>query len=1214
MGSGFDSVVAQRNGKTGGAAGKGSAPKTGFDRTVQARRSGNLDANGIPVVGGGDLANLPSWAKPGHKRGFLDKVARVTGAEFVGNLGRDVGETAIGVVPGLYHVGKASAQGYLSAFDLLTGNEAGARRNARPVGDLLHGLKKQYVDYYGHNQLSHLYNHPLQPILDALTIADLGSTAGVKAGLLKGDRASIVTRSPRAIAEGTGPVHVELSSVKPIVRARELLAHKLRTRTYTGELGGRVAGEVKAYGKGVHTEANQHALGRLAHYLPYLKATKRLTDNERTALQIRSLDIHPDDLAEVWKGTPDAKLLTPRVRQLILEPSKRMVRAEPEARALSHAGEQLGLEHGFLAERTVSVAKPPPSLVRLRSAVAQAEKVHGTAVARAEKATQELVGKNPELAKLGKVAAGPGLERVLKSYRITKPAERGAPVTEQAARARLNLLEKKHAKFHEQARVQLFGDKLSPGDLAEQRFRNVEKGKALKQQSGAANKSTHGTYKHRIRKTVKQEQLDEAIRHIDAEIQKNPDAPHVKAYLAEESQIAALRDALNPLPGDKVDMAAIQKILGSAGKPAERQLVARTVQGPGRVIAGKGAARADRLGGHLSVLRDKLERAEARFASSRKPDRVGGTVQRVELPKRAASEALGRPVRELHGQPYYVPHVAEQTVEVNPLGGRGGGKAEPRRLASTKRNEGTLFLRGKLSLRPDVLGPEFLRRVKYVKYQEIHKALVDGAIKTTMQELERNYDGKLPKGYEYIRRTAADRIPGSMRGESDIPINLQKIVPNAEDLHDSQLAEGFSTTDPAEAHVGPKGELYIVPKQLVKAATGEFTRISDFQRAFIQRPLAVWRAVVLGLRVGFLTNNLIGNSIMYAVRTAGAGAFRDLFKSILEQHGANVAKKVLDNAATPPALRQSLYEEFFPEQVAGTFGRTQSPANSTFGAAATKAERVARDVTSAIPNVTSQVAEVGFRRALIRHYIRHSPEFKAVYRALPKESRTFEDAARQVLSGKGGKPYQRYISKQVNQSLGNYLGLSPVERNVLRNTLPFYAWYKAIVVTTAHLAVDAPLRANILGQIGQIGKQWSEDQLGQVPSFLAGAIPLGNGPHGTRRVLGTQGLNPYATLEQLRKGSSSDISSLGLNPFFAGILDTYAQAKQQNFKVSGPAVFGKTIVNIAKNLPLSQLVEPNPPSRLYPTRGRRTTSLSYLGFPVKEYDPNVAAQQAREGR
>ena len=1208
MGSGFDSVVAQRNGKTGGAAGKGSAPKTGFDRTVQARRSGNVDANGIPVVGGGDLAKLPSWAKPGHKRGFLDKVARVTGAEFVGNLGRDVGETAIGVVPGLYHVGKASAQGYLSAFDLLTGNEAGARRNARPAGDLLRGLKKQYVDYYGHNQLSHLYNHPLQPILDALTIADLGSTAGVKAGLLKGDRASIVTRSPRAIAEGTGPVHVELSSVKPIVRARELLAHKLRTRTYTGELGGRVAGEVKAYGKGVHTEANQHALGRLAHYLPYLKATKRLTDNERTALQIRSLDIHPDDLAEVWKGTPDAKLLTPRVRQLILEPSKRMVRAEPEARALSHAGEQLGLEHGFLAERTVSVAKPPPGLARLRREVSRAEKVHGTAVARATADAIKRAG--PEDAVLGKTVVGPGLERVLKSYRVTKPAERAAPVSEDAARAALKKLERKHEKFHEQVRRTLFGP-IKPGD-PEVRFRTKNNQRFTKQNSAAANKSTHGTYKARKLKTLKQEQLDEAIRHVDREIQKNPEAAHSRAYVAEESQIAGLREALNPFPGDPIDMAAVQKLLGGKGTPAERELVTRTVQGTGRVIAGKGAARADRLGGHLSVLRDRLQRAEARYTP--KPDRVGGTIQRVELPKRAASEALGRPVRELHGQPYYIPHVAEQTVEVNPLGGRGGGKAEPRRLSSTKRNEGTLFLRGKLSLRPDVLGPEFLRRVKYVKYQEIHKALVDGAIKTTMQELERNYDGKLPKGYEYIRRTAADRIPGSMRGESDIPINLQKIVPNAEDLHDSQLAEGFSTTDPAEAHVGPKGELYIVPKQLVKAATGEFTRISDFQRAFIQRPLAVWRAVVLGLRVGFLTNNLIGNSIMYAVRTAGAGAFRDLFKSILEQHGANVAKKVLDNAATPPALRQSLYEEFFPEQVAGTFGRTQSPANSTFGAAATKAERVARDVTSAIPNVTSQVAEVGFRRALIRHYIRHSPEFKAVYRALPKESRTFEDAARQVLSGKGGKPYQRYISKQVNQSLGNYLGLSPVERNVLRNTLPFYAWYKAIVVTTAHLAVDAPLRANILGQIGQIGKQWSDQQLGEIPSFLEGAIPLGRGPHGTKRVLGTQGLNPYATIPQLEHGLGADVSSLGLNPFFAGILDSYAQAKQKNFKVSGGQVLGETIVNIAKNLPLSQLVAPNPPSRLYPTRGRRTTGLGYLGFPVKEFDPFVAQQESRQGR
>src|SRR4029077_17550152 len=99
---------------------------------------------------------------------------------------------------------------------------------------------------------------------------------------------------------------------------------------------------------------------------------------------------------------------------------------------------------------------------------------------------------------------------------------------------------------------------------------------------------------------------------------------------------------------------------------------------------------------------------------------------------------------------------------------------------------------------------------------------------------------------------------------------------------------------------------------------------------------------------------------------------------------------------------------------------------------------------------------------------------------------------------------------------------------------PFYSWYRAIATTTYHLAADTPLRANILGQLGRIGEEQSDTALGEVPSFLRGAIPLGEGPQGTKRVLATQGLNPYATLEQLRRGGVSDYTALGLNPFAEG--------------------------------------------------------------------------------
>jgi hypothetical protein len=133
--------------------------------------------------------------------------------------------------------------------------------------------------------------------------------------------------------------------------------------------------------------------------------------------------------------------------------------------------------------------------------------------------------------------------------------------------------------------------------------------------------------------------------------------------------------------------------------------------------------------------------------------------------------------------------------------------------------------------------------------------------------------------------------------------------------------------------------------------------------------------------------------------------------------------------------------------------------------------KAAKNVTGAIPAATQAVAETLPRRAAVETFIRQSPEFRTVYKSLPKETRTFDEAARKVLNGEGGAQYQRFVSDQVNHALGNYLNLGPVERKVIRNVLPFYSWYRAIASISFHLAADTPGRALLLKQLGEIGNE-----------------------------------------------------------------------------------------------------------------------------------------------
>jgi hypothetical protein len=445
---------------------------------------------------------------------------------------------------------------------------------------------------------------------------------------------------------------------------------------------------------------------------------------------------------------------------------------------------------------------------------------------------------------------------------------------------------------------------------------------------------------------------------------------------------------------------------------------------------------------------------------------------------------LGRPVKEIHGTRTTCRTRSRTRQAVNPLTASGGGKGIPK-LGATKQNLGVLALSGKLHLRGDVLGPEFLRRVKFVKYDEIHNALVRGAVRVTKQELEQHYGGKLPQGWEYVRTKPGQTDPGddARRGDQHVPID--KLIPNAEDLHDSQLAkDGFSTTDPAART--PRAATTTSSRQ--RTGEGGDRRVHpvvDFTHTFVKAAVGV---AVGGARPPRRVPHEQPRRQLASCTPSRPAAGRAPRPVHGDQGVARrrVAKKALDSAATPPesavalpgVLPRADAGHVRPDAVAvgvGALGKAPGKAG-----AAWRARRPARSRSS--------------RRRSRRPAFRQGadpplhPPLARVQERLRSGAAEADPHVRDRRP-QGPRRARRWrkrvpaadISKQVNQALGDYLNLSPVERNVLRNALPFYSWYKAIVTTTAHLAVDTPLRANILGQIGQIGKQWSTSSSATCP-------------------------------------------------------------------------------------------------------------------------------------
>lgn len=632
--------------------------------------------------------------------------------------------------------------------------------------------------------------------------------------------------------------------------------------------------------------------------------------------------------------------------------------------------------------------------------------------------------------------------------------------------------------------------------------------------------------------------------------------------------------------------------------------VGRPAADPGELAAGVLVSPSDRRNVGRVVSWDPETRvARVKFLNRAEGTQATATFKADELTVLTAEEAGtgrltlkgGKSADELQAEitaargvePFYLPDTSVAKPQF--LGKGGGGLGVPRN--PVHRTEAILFRTGQLALQPDVLGPEFLRVVKFALYEDIHDSLMASAVKVPkgngLRGLEEAYGGK----WVYVRRPVGkgrtpEKIGYTERTRGDFSESIAPLVPDEADGLD---AHDLTTTAGGDAEeIG--GYRLAIPKALADRVAGEFTKSSAALDLFLKRPTSVWRALVLNLRPAWLVNNLVGNHLLYAVKFAGPAGLR------------SYAHAVRDAGKETSAFRE-LVNEHFPEQVEGTFIDTQRPTGA----------RKLQNVASAGLAPLDRGAEATLRRAGVEAALRKHPEVRAAYQDMPAQTRSFEAAAQRALDT---NPHlAREVSQTVNAALGNYLDLSPFERGVLRTIAPFYAWYRAITLVTLKMALDTPGRANMLAKLGAIGSEQVNELLGdQIPDYLRGFIPFGPaGKDGRVQGLNTGPVNPFGTLPSL----SNDLSGT-VNPLAA----TAARALLGGSKFDPVSAtgFGKNLsrggADIGLALPQVRLFEaltghlyqgtPQNPT-LY-ERDRLSELLAYLGAPVKRLSPERARE------
>jgi len=1131
------------------------------------------------------------------------------GGSLLGNLAGDVGGAIHGTIPAAIELTKALGKDiYQGDSGLLHVTRGGVERghplDAETYKNVVEPMLKTWQYEYSplaHGDVGEFYSrfheHPLGPILDVLTLVSAGAGRAAALGMTPagegrlaagltgryGGRSQVI--SARA-SEGAKPVAVRTLPRTGYRAGRMVLTDKALKRL---DPGTRILGEYARAARALQRDALPVELHHLAddRYTSYLKANRSLSRDERVAAQlIPRLPIEADFNA--WKtmlenvarleGGAYSKAARSTLKKVsrpgVLAAYKaygqdsrvgrRITDAVEAGRRLSEAREEILLRTGAVTPDTL-IGSP----FRHMRAVRGGEWVEPTPARRGDP-SRELRFQRSKVERHEK-----HVERLTKRKGMRggfSAVTRSRTIDE--AWARLAELEKTRNKTLDDMAAAQFG----PTDMTEVRRRNRENSRAARQKAGvtrAGKRSGSSAWKSTRRMSVKEERRQMAEQLIDEATKRNPDHPTMKAWREREEEYAALQDALNPMPGDPIDEAR----LGTVDEFRED------------------APQLQRQQTILHAEREILDRMERARARQMEPHGfVGGGT-----PEDLANEILaaGRPM------PYYLPD--------KPMSGKSGAPSSrpawqtpPSKKADIRQSELTLFNMGMLALDPDVLGPAFLRAAQHDYRLDLH-----GRVREHASHVAEGHG--LPTGYRWVREVRGERIPATETAAGEHFGEGAKAFPDEYE----PLTVKDKDADPSTIATDEQGRRLAVPEAFAREMDREGQASAQAMKWLSTKPLQVWRGLVLHSRIPWLENNVLGNAILWSLRFAGINGLRAFVGMIGETRGAKGVRELLGSGVTKNHLTAEDVAELYPTQRHGTFVEQNFPQRKPLtGRVGRQLERgpvvggyrvSPRNVGAApfrVLPMIDKATEGAYRRAAIETTLRKSPEVKAFYKKMSPQSRSWRAAMRKASTD---PDVQRMVSREVDDALGSYLSLGPRERGIVRQLVPFYAWFREITRITAKLPLDAPLRLNIATKLSQVQDERMQDMLGPLPSYLRGAYPLGR-EGDNQRVLALQAANPFGTLDQLRRagqyglfgGGSGFNQGLGetaglLNPFLASAItgrdEGYLKALQNELLLK---------------LPQSRVLQAKT-STLYPTRTQSDLIAQYLGWPVKTY----SAAQAR---
>lgn len=707
-----------------------------------------------------------------------------------------------------------------------------------------------------------------------------------------------------------------------------------------------------------------------------------------------------------------------------------------------------------------------------------------------------------------------------------------------------------------------------PDRLASLQKRIDEAAKKRQSLEGKRFKSSGGSSgrKSVFRQSIADERRSLAEQKVQQAIEAEPNHPALARWAARTAEIDKLRAALNPepdfmrepgAPAAKPDYGTVEtkapppeprpvprdvRVLA----PHPRQLPAtQRVTGPGRVITPNGGARADRIGGALSVARDKLEQMERAHANRIEPTgMVGGNFER-------------------QGQGFVSLRTSEKrAAQTNVAAARGIGGVIPRarRLSLGRPATGAGVAEGRIPMNTTL---------------NVSRALHE-ALRFLNTE---DFRGRIAKLGGNVRRTKDDILvadPAKVQA-AEIPENIDVLLGRKVDLtkpvepiseaEHASLSEAAKTrlfemipglrdgfAHDYEAPLGehaPAGYVW-VPRQMIP---GEITRAATARNGlekFADSVNSAVTAATVYLKLGHFPTRALTNLTTNVVQgSAHPGELARLG-----------ARKLGVEGLMPTWIGQSvrLAHELSDEElhqlaaITGTHGYAALPHEGT---------SVAAKFATKGANWWAQHVDAPFRINAVLHELRQvgidTPEgVREVLHYLDDPAAYGKDAAWTTKVD--------WAVRHANRSAIMYDGLNDFEKRYVVRLLWFYPWTKGATRFAFHTLSEHPLKAAGVVALGVKGRNTENAGFPfGYPTYEQSLAPVGN-----NKTSDFSSLTPYGTLGQVGQivRSPQNITQQ-LNPTYAGLAKALADAVEG--KGTGTAVkdFG---ANATAPTPEAQIV------------------------------------------